>query len=108
MLVSVMISRVRENLHDVDGDRCTDARIIGAMNLGILDTRRQRPDYFIGMYRDETYQIAAVTENYNLPEITIPSIIKYATGWIELADEEVADDGRAATMVNMYKADIAK
>lgn len=105
MLVSEMITRVRESLHDIEGDRLTDARIIGAINLGILDLRRERPDYFIGRYNGDTYQAKKATETYDLPEITIPPIIKYAIGWIEMADEEVSDQGRAAMMMSLYKSD---
>lgn len=106
MLVSAMIQRVRENLHDDDGVRCTNERVIGAFNLAILDLRSKRPDYFIGRFNKPAYQIAAPTETYDLPEITIPMLINYATGWIELADEEVADGGRASAMMALYQAAI--
>jgi len=106
MKVSVLVSRVRETLQDMDLDRYTDARIIAALNLGILDTRRIRPDYFIGRFAQPAYQIVAATEEFDLPETLIPSLIRFAVGWVELADDEYATDGRAAAMLKMFEGDL--
>lgn len=108
MLVGSLVMRVRETLQDVDDrDRYTDARIIEALNLGILDLRRLRPDAFIGRYSEPTYQIGTdQTLPFDLPEIYIPPLVAYAVGWIETADDEYADDGRAVAMMKKFATDL--
>lgn len=101
-----MITRVRETVQDKTGDRYKDDRIIGAINLGVLDTRRGRPDLFIGRYDEPTPQYATSTDEFNLPEIMIPPIITYAVGWIEMSDDEYTEDGRAITMMKKYASDL--
>lgn len=101
-----MIARVKETLQDKDGDRYSDARIIAAMNLGILDTRRGRPDLFIGRFDQPTPQYTAASETFDLPEIMIPPLVAYMVGWIEMADDEYSDDGRAVAMMKKHAADL--
>jgi len=106
VLVSDMITRVRETVQDKDGDRYSDDRIIGAINLGVLDTRRGRPDLFIGRFDVPTPQYAAGTDEFDLPEIMIPPIVAYVVGWIEMANDEHSDDGRAVAMMKKHAADL--
>lgn len=101
-----MIQRIRETVQDKDGDRYKDERIIGAINLGVLDTRRGRPDMFIGRFGAPTPQYATGTDEFDLPEIMIPSIIAYAVGWIEMSDDEYTTDGRAATFLKKHATDL--
>lgn len=107
MLVGELVLRVRETLQDADSDRYTDQRIIAALNLGILDMRRQRPDLFIGRYGEPTYQIGTDTAvSFDLPEISIPPLTSYAVGWIEMSDDEYSEDGRAIAMLKKFSEDL--
>ena len=106
MLVSEAITRVRETVQDLPADRYSDARIIGALNLGILDTRRDRPDLFIGRFDVDTYQITSTTELFDVPEIAIPPLISYAIGWIEMSSDEYSNDSRAVAMLKKHSGDL--
>jgi hypothetical protein len=105
-IVSDLITLVRETLQDMDGDRYTDLRIIRALNLGVLEVRRTRPDYFIGTYDEPTWLASDLNETVPLPQNVLPSVIVYATGWIELGDDEYANDGRAAALLKKFSTDL--
>jgi hypothetical protein len=92
-------------VQDLDGDRYTDDRIIRAINLGLLDLRRVRPDYYIGMYDTPTYQAVSLDETYPLNEQSFPAIVKYATGWVETADDEYVENSRAALLLAQFNID---
>ena len=90
----------------MDGDRYTDSRIIDALNLGVLDTRRSRPDMFIGRFDDATPQFTGLTETFSLPEVIVPPLVAYAVGWIEMGDDEYTQDGRAAALMKKHSSDL--
>ena len=102
MICSDLVARARETLRDFDKDRFTDDRIVAALNLGILDIRRSRPDFFIGRYAAPTFQITTLIAVFDLPDAIIPPLIQYAVGWIETADDEYSTDGRAAAMTKEF------
>ena len=106
MLVSDMIAMVRDVLQDDDADRYSNARLIRGINLGVLDTRRVRPDLFIGRYSEPTWQATALSDEFPLPEVIVPSIVKYTAGWAELADDEYTTDGRAASLLTAFRTDL--
>lgn len=106
MLVGDLVRLVRQTVQDIDEDRYTDSRIIDAINLGVLDTRRARPDLFIGRFDEPAPQYAGLTTVFDLPEIMIPPIVAYAVGWVEMADDEYTQDGRAAALLKKYSSDL--
>jgi hypothetical protein len=106
VLVSDLIFQTREVLQDMAGDRYTDDRIIRALNLGVLDLRRVRPDVFIGRYHEPTFQATLPGEVFPLPSEIVPSLIKYMAGWVELADDEYTNDGRAAALLGAFGTDL--
>jgi hypothetical protein len=106
MLVSDLMAAVRDVLQDDDADRYSDARLLRGLNLGILDLRRVRPDHFIGRYSEPTWQASALTDVFPLPEVVVPSLVKYVSGWVELADDEYTQDGRAAGLLSAFRTDL--
>lgn len=105
MLIADLILRVREMLQDMDADRYKDARILAAINLGVLDIRRKRPDLFIGRFSQPTPQFT-LADTFDLPEIMIPPLLEWAIGWIEMSDDEYSEDGRASVMLKKSDADL--
>jgi hypothetical protein len=105
-LVSDLIIAVRETLQDMDGDRYADLRIMRALNFGILETRRKRPDYWIGRYHEETQLLIDVTAAVSLPDDVLTAAITYAIGWIEMGDDEYSEDGRAVAMMKKFATDL--
>ncbi len=106
MLVGDLVRKIRQTVQDIAGDRYTDARIFDAINLGVLDTRRSRPDMFIGRFDAATPQFTDLTQEFSLPEVIIPPIVSYAVGWIEMGDDEYTQDGRAAAMFKKHSSDL--
>jgi hypothetical protein len=94
--IADIILQVREVLQDLDGDRYSDERIIRAINLGILDLRRVRADYFIGRFAEPTFQAELPSDVYPLTDFSLPAIVKYAAGWVETSDDEYVSDGHVS------------
>lgn len=106
MLVSELLLTVRDTLQDDAGDRYSTASLLRALNMGILDMRRSRPDYFIGQYLVATPQVAADTEEVPVPEIAVPGLIAWVAGFAELRDDEYTADGRAKTLLDAYNGSL--
>jgi hypothetical protein len=105
-IVSDLVIVVRETLQDMDGDRYSDVRIMRALNLGILEVRRTRPDYFIGTYDQPIWLATDMTETVPLPQDMLSPVTVYAIGWIEMGDDEYSEDGRAAAMMKKFSTDL--
>lgn len=101
-LVSHLVGHVRDMLQDADKDRYTDERLIQALNLGVLQVRRKRPDYFIGTYHVATELYVTMTEQVSLPDDVLLAVIDYAIGWVEMAEDEYSTDGRAVAMLKQF------
>jgi hypothetical protein len=106
MLVSHIIAAVRDVLQDDDEERYKDDRLIRGLNLAVRDMRRVRPDFFIGRFSEPVWQATALTDVYPYPEVTFPSVVKYVSGWAELADDEYTTDGRAAGLLGAFRTDL--
>lgn len=102
----VLVDSVRREVQDLDEDRYDDVRILDALNLGLLEVRRTRPEFFIGRYNEPVFVAQVVADLFDYNEMLIPILIKYAVGWIESADDEYTNDGRAVAMLGMFKDDL--
>jgi hypothetical protein len=101
-----LVDSVRREVQDLDEDRYDNVRILDALNLATLEIRRLRPDFFIGRYAEPVFVARVLTDEYPYNEMSIPIVIKYAVGWIETADDEYTNDGRAVAMLGMFKDDL--
>lgn len=87
--------------------RYSDLDLVSAMNMGILEARRLRPDLFLGRfsaipsYSSGTMSASVVFDNqYRV------SLVYYMCGQAQLRDEEATQDGRAAVFLNKFLAQL--
>jgi hypothetical protein len=106
VLVSTLLDTVRDTLQDDAGVRYLTPSLIRALNLGILEIRRTRPDYFIGQFATPTPQVVDETDDVPVPEICIPSLVMYTAGFAEMRDDEYTADGRAASFLAKFMKDM--
>jgi len=105
VLIADFVRQVRETVQDLDGDRYTDSRIVAAINMGILEMRRMRPDYFIGRYGEPPYQAVDATEVYPLAMETMPALVMYAVGFLAMADDEEGANALAQQGMQVFMTD---
>lgn len=107
MLASEVLTHVRDTLQDFEEPkRYTDASLLRALNLCLLELRYKRPDLFIGTFTENTPQAAALSDDVRVPEIAIPGIVAYIAGWVEMRDDEYTTDGRAAALMGKFGRDM--
>lgn len=101
--VGDLITQARVLLQDVDGDRYTDAMMVQALNEGLLETRRLRPDLFRGrMGQVPQYTTAQLTANLAYEPMYIPALVNYVVGRVQMQDQEEFSDARAGIFVNAF------
>lgn len=84
--------------------RYTDAELITAFNVGLLEARKLRADLFLGRSVPSFTAVdtTAVTmdEQYRLP------FVYFIVGQAELRDEEDTQDTRAGALLTKFKAQL--
>lgn len=106
--VSDLLARVRAVLQDQDqtGYRYPTSDLVGYLNDAVFETRRLRPDIFIGKFRTRPTDISTVpnvdysTIEFPLPDQCFVAVVDYVAGRTELRDDEFAVDGRAMTLIS--------
>lgn len=107
--VANVISRARGLLQDEDIDvqRFSDQAFVDALNDGLLETRKLRPDMFRDNLGDVpqyvTSDIAAATV-ISYEQMYVPALVIYVAGRIQLRDDESNNDGRATVFLNAFVA----
>jgi len=107
--VDQVVNEARRILQDenaITGYRYTDDHILTALNGGLGEVRRIRPDLFILSLTDDlpVYVAADITAQTPLPihdMFTMP-LVSYVAGWIELADDEFTVDNRAVSLLTRF------
>jgi hypothetical protein len=102
--ISDVIDGARRILQDTLAPyRNEDADLLNAFNMAMHETYRIRPDLFLSVgYTYTTYTSSDLDENFPLSEFMIPQFQSYIAGFIELADDEFATDGRAIALMNKF------
>lgn len=101
--VGDIITEARVLLQDVDSERYTDAQMVQALNEGLLETRRLRPD----MYRNRLsnvpqYTTADFATLIIYEQMYTPALVNFVTGRIQMQDDEANSDGRAVVFINTF------
>jgi len=108
--VDQVVNEARRILQDENatiGYRYTDDHILTALNGGLGEVRRIRPDLFIlTLDTDQlpTYVAADITAQTPLPihdMYTMP-LVAYISGWLELSDDEFTVDNRAVSLLTRF------
>ncbi len=127
-----VIDDARAILQDTDSDgyRYTDAVMLASLNRGIQELARLRPDAFSDFFHDGDIvvpQIVAtdadpdddpeefdpeedgeigLTAAFNLNMMFHSPLVYFCVGAAELTDDEFTNDGRAATVMTMFKQQV--
>jgi hypothetical protein len=102
-----VIDSARVVLQDADKLRYTDAQLLEYANDGVQEGFRIRPDFRLGSYTASptTYVVGNTVpfpHNYQM-------LLKhYVVFRAELRDDEYSQDGRAATLLGVFKAEMSK
>jgi hypothetical protein len=108
-----IIEEVRRMLQDTRSSsyRNSDADLIRVLNLAMQDIQRLRPDAYVTA--DSSLDISVPTfvdadataaTDFPIDDMFALPVIYFIVGNIELADDEFAQDGRAATLLQAYRA----
>lgn len=102
--VAAYLSEARTLLQDeVVPYRYSDSSLVAALNIGILETRRLRPDLFIGNnFTVPNYSSAAPTATVDYDEQYRSALLYYVLGHAQMRDDEGGGDDRAAKFKSMF------
>jgi hypothetical protein len=101
-LVSDYISEARVLLEDtVEDYRYSDAELRSALNIGLLEARRLRPDLFLGRFSalpsySSNSDAVVIDDQYRA------SLLWYVVGHAQLRDDEGGQDQRAASFIAKF------
>lgn len=109
---ATLLTEAREILQDTQEPyRYSDDLLINKLNRGLQAMARIRPDAFW-----DTFSVTDVV----VPEVAIGDIntvfplqmqfynplVYYVVAWAEVVDDEFTNDGRAATLIASFKAEL--
>lgn len=100
--------RVKSILKDkTDPLRYPEADILNAINDGLVEARRVRPDLFLK--QSKKFNVPVLTLDTNVLPIEdqfFNAIVYFTVGYLMLRDDEFSVDGFAAAMLGMAKAQL--
>jgi hypothetical protein len=87
--------------------RYPDADLISALNLGVLECRRLRPDLFLSapstpLSDPPSFTVSGTTVSIDVQYRT--ALVFYVTGFVGIRDAEESSDARAATFMGMFRS----
>lgn len=105
------IDRSRTLLLDtVEPYRYPTNDLVQALNMGILEARRMRPDLLRGFFRASAglpeFDSGTLTAPVEIDAQYRVSFVYYICGQIQLRDEEDTQDSRAAAFLNKFTSQL--
>jgi hypothetical protein len=107
------VAEARRILNDTNatvGYRYDDATLVSALNMGLLEARRLRPDLFRAYYGAGLPRFAetdlATSTALPVNEMYMPPLAGFMAGWVELTDDEFTIDNRAGTLLQRFAAQL--
>ena len=82
--------------------RYPDEALLRALNMGLQEVRRLRPDLLRRYLRTTLPQYTSVTQTVEMEEQYRLPLVWFITGYAQLADDEDVQDQRAAGFVAMF------
>ena len=104
--VGKVINEARVLLQDtVEPYRYPTTELVEALNIGVLEARRLRPELFVGApYMMSSY--SALGDAFSIDPMYRPSFIYYVAGRAQLRDDEPSQDQRATVLMNKFIAQL--
>lgn len=94
-------------LQDTVADyRYSDSELVEALNLGILEMRRLRPDLLRSYFRTSlpSFTSSAMTASVPVDYQYRVALLYYICGHAQLRDDEATQDARATIFLNKFTA----
>ncbi len=115
-----VITETRVLLQDSDSDnyRYSEVVLIAILNRGLQSVARSRPDACYDLYTDNSLEVPELVEdspgsgqtiyttNFGLEMQFFNPLVSYLVGIAELVDDEYTEDGRAAMLLQAFKAEL--
>lgn len=103
--VADYVTRARVLLQDaVSPYRYPDADLVAALNIGMLEARKLRPDLFINRtvpsYATNDATAVVMDEQYRM------SLLYYICGHAQMRDEEATQDARASAFLAKFASQL--
>jgi hypothetical protein len=88
------------------GYRYTDTELVAALNRGLLEMRRIRPDLFVGVAEIPLYSPSLPTTAVAMDVQYRVTLLYYIAGQATLKDDEPTQDSRATIFLNKFVAQL--
>ena len=100
------IAEARRILQDTQSvKRYPDADLVEALNIGLTEMRRIRPDLFLGRF-NAVPRVAFMEDAVDVDAQYRSALLYYITGRVELRDSEDTKDARAGVLMNKFVAQL--
>lgn len=109
--LAAAIKQVRYDLQDEDASnyRYGDERLVDTLNMALLDIWRLRPDLFLAAnWTLVEYTVVNLTDGTVLPiaDIYFSVVTKLIVGYVQLENDSVAPDSKAALMLGTARTEL--
>lgn len=115
-----VVTEARVLLQDTDDTsyRYTNTTLLAIYNRGLQALARVRPDACYDLYDNNLLNVPELVEsgagagqtnwtaNFGLDMQFFNPLVHYVVGMAEVVDDEYTQDGRAALLLNQFKADL--
>jgi hypothetical protein len=106
-VVGDVLDQVRTLLQDVDNSsgqyRYSTDSIITALNQGMLDLFRIRPDLFLeSKFKVPVFSVGALNALFGIEEQYVPPLVYYVVGLVQVRDDEQNQDQRAMAFLKTF------
>jgi hypothetical protein len=103
--VNDYVQSARTLLQDeVEEYRYSTASLIDALNIGLMEIRRIRPDIMKAYYRTAipTFSTSTTTSTVPLPDMYRSALLYYVCGQVQMRDDEATQDARAGAFMQKF------
>lgn len=102
------VAEARRLLQDeVSPYRYSDTSLVEALNVGLLEARRLRPDLFLGRATAvPTHGYVLVGTTVNLDQQYRPALVYYMAGRVSARDDETSQESRASAFLGKFTAQL--
>jgi hypothetical protein len=107
-VVGDILDQVRTLLQDVDNSsgqyRYSTDSIVTALNQGMIDLFRMRPDIYLSQqFKVPTFSVAGLDVILGIEEQYVSPLVFYVVGLVQARDDEQTQDARAQAFLTTFK-----
>lgn len=88
--------------------RYEDADLVEALNMGVMEARRLRPELFKAYFRTSLPEFSTgnMSQAVDIDPMLRSAFVYYICGQAQLRDDENVQDGRAALFLNKFTSQL--